>query len=206
MRKHSARTSENLRLLINITVVHYGTQVAAAHIRACCHSQQHPPECIHELVSWPRNRTTDFGYIITPFLAPPPLNAKYTPRNARAITINLYDRFTDHRVLSAIWHTKLRGDNFSAPRRARFFVSILEWYFLLQENGSERSFWAAKFSSFAESRIDRRSSIEHETASKTTTRVHANVVLGSVTNQRDRLISEEPDSSSRSFLVLVLTS
>lgn len=166
MRKHSARTSENLGLLINITVAHYGTYVVAAHIRI---SQQHPPVHLRTrlVTSEQHDRLRLHRNPLSSRLLP---QTRYTlRRNARVITINLYDRFTSHRVLSVIWHARL-GGNFSASRRARF-VSTRMILSLARKRirvivSNRQIRLACGIIGYG-----RRSSIEHETASKTTTRV-----------------------------------
>ena len=75
---------------------------------------------------------------------------------------------------------------------AKFFVSTR----MILSLARKRSFRAAKFGSLAESliRTGRHSTIMKQRAKQRLG--YANAVFGSVTNQRDRLISKEPDSSS----------
>lgn len=124
MRKHSARTSENLGLLINITVVHYSNARAFAVAHVCTLSAA--PSGASANSSRDLGKT-DFGYIaILPFAAsrfPPAKRDIHTSRrNVRVITINLYDRFTSHRVLRAdlARQTRTRRRFLSVSLRARF--------------------------------------------------------------------------------------
>lgn len=95
MREHSTRASENLEFLINITVVHYRNAYVAV-ARICTHSE-HPPEyiCERRLVTSEQHDRLRLHRVTPSFPKP----ARYIlRRNARVITINLYDRFTSHRL------------------------------------------------------------------------------------------------------------
>lgn len=151
MRKHSARTSENLWLLINI-VVYYRMDYLRIHF------QLHPPMHLGPrlVLSGRYKRTWSTSYNPSP-LSHSPLKRDIIPRhNVRVITINLYDRFTSYRILRVIYRVRraFEGD-FSTSHDWFFYTNDMYegiFFFSTRRREDRAIVQATKFGPLAESR------------------------------------------------------